>query len=174
MTQVFTPRIDQWAARVRESFARQGFMAHLGAQLVEVHPGRVVIETDHGPHLTQQHGFFHAGVSGALADSAGGYAGYTLFPADSSVLTIEYKLNLLSPAQGDRLRAVGQVVRTGRTSTFCELQVFVRRDGAWHACATGQQTLMCLVGRADQPAGDESARQADLGSTRGSTAGPSS
>lgn len=152
MTQVFTPRIDQWAARVRDSFSRQGFMAHLGAQLVEVAPGRVVIEADHGAQLSQQHGFFHAGVSGALADSAGGYAGYTLFPAESSVLTIEYKLNLISPAQGDRLRAIGQVVRSGRTITFCELQVSVRRDGAWHACATGQQTLMCLVGRADRPA----------------------
>lgn len=158
MTQVFTPRIDQWAARVRDSFARQGFMGHLGAALAEVSPGRVVIEADHAAHLTQQHGFFHAGVSGALADSAGGYAGYTLFPADSTVLTIEYKLNLLSPAQGDRLRAVGQVVRAGRTITFCELQVLVRRDGDWHLCATGQQTLMCLAGRADGPAGGAAAR----------------
>jgi uncharacterized protein (TIGR00369 family) len=152
MTQVFTPRTQEWDTRVRESFARQGFMAHLGAELVEVSPGRVVIEAAFGPQLTQQHGFFHAGVSGALADSAGGYAGYTLFPADSSVLTIEYKLNLVSPAQGDRLRAVGQVVRSGRTITFCELQVFARRDGEWHACATGQQTLMCLAGRSDMPA----------------------
>ena len=152
MTQVFTPRIDDWAERVRDSFARQGFMQHLGAELVAVAPGRVVIEADHAAHLTQQHGFFHAGVSGALADSAGGYAGYTLFPADSSVLTIEYKLNLISPAQGDRLRAVGQVVRTGRTITFCELQVDVRRAGEWHRCATGQQTLMCLAGRSDRPA----------------------
>ncbi|NLD56399.1 MAG: PaaI family thioesterase [Burkholderiaceae bacterium] len=151
MTQVFTPRIEDWSERVRESFSRQGFMRHLGARLMEVAPGRVVIEADHGAHLTQQHGFFHAGVSGALADSAGGYAGYTLFPAQSSVLTIEYKLNLITPAQGDRLRAVGQVVRSGRTITFCELQVFARRDGQWHACATGQQTLMCLAGRADTP-----------------------
>lgn len=145
----FAPRIEGWEQRVRASFARQGFMAHLGAQLGEVAPGRVVIEAGHGEHLTQQHGFFHAGVSGAIADSAGGYAGYTLFPADSSVLTIEYKLNLLRPADGDRLRAVGQVVRSGRTITFCELQVFVRRDGEWRLCATGQQTLTCLAGRPD-------------------------
>jgi uncharacterized protein (TIGR00369 family) len=116
----------------------------------------VVIEAAHRQHLTQQHGFFHAGVSSALADSAGGYAGFSLFPAGSSVLTVEYKMNLIRAAQGDRLRAVGQVVRSGRTLTFCDLQVFDRVDGQWRLCATGQQTLICLAGRPDQ-AGSPSA-----------------
>ena len=149
----FSPRPGDWEDRVRDSFARQPFMVHLGAGLAVVLPGRVVIEAAHGALLTQQHGFFHAGVSSALADSAGGYAGFSLFPADSSVLTVEYKMNLISPAQGDRLRAVGQVVRSGRTITFCELQVFNRIGDEWRLCATGQQTLICLAGRPDTQRG---------------------
>lgn len=151
VTTDFQPRTPDWENRVRDSFARQPFMTLLGARLTAVSPGMVVIEADHGAHLTQQHGFFHAGVSSSLADSAGGYAGFTLFPADSSVLTVEYKMNLIRPAQGDRLRAVGQAVRSGRTITFCELRVFDRIDGAWRLCATGQQTLICLAGRLDRP-----------------------
>lgn len=149
----FLPRTPDWQGRVRDSFARQPFMAHLGATLTEVEPGRVTIEAEHGEHLTQQHGYFHAGVTSALADSAGGYAGFTLFAADSSILTVEYKMNLISPAQGDRLRAAGQVVRSGRTITFCELKVWNRIDDRWSLCATGQQTLICLAGRPDTQRG---------------------
>lgn len=152
-TTSFAPRTPDWADRVRDSFARQPFMAHLGARLADMTPGRVVIEADHGEHLTQQHGFFHAGVSSSLADSAGGYAGFSLFPGNSSVLTVEYKMNLISPAQGDRLRAVGQVVRSGRTITFCTMEVFNRIEGQWRLCATGQQTLICLAGRPDTQKG---------------------
>lgn len=90
---------SQALERVRSSFALQGLMAHLGAELTDVAPGRVVIRLPFRDELTQQNGFFHAGATSAIADSAGGYAGLTLFPAGSSVLTVEYKINLLAPAQ---------------------------------------------------------------------------
>lgn len=114
-------------ARVRASFSRQGLMRHLGAVLVEIRPGRVSVQLPFREELTQQHGFFHAGSTSAIADSAGGYAGFTLFPADSSVLTIEFKINLLAPARGDYLEAIGSVVRSGRTLTICQLEVFADR-----------------------------------------------
>ncbi|MFO1098639.1 MAG: PaaI family thioesterase [Xanthobacteraceae bacterium] len=150
------PADPDFAARVRDSFSRQGFMALLGATITRVKPGLVEIEAPFRRDLTQQHGFFHAGVTSALADTAGGYAGFSLFPADSSVLTVEFKINLIAPAQGDRLLARGQVVKSGRTLTVCALEVFAL-DGAGQAgdgakrtlCASGQQTLICLHGRAD-------------------------
>jgi uncharacterized protein (TIGR00369 family) len=137
--------------RVRDSFLRQPFMKSLGAVLTRVGPGVVEIELPFRPDLTQQHGFFHAGTTSSIADSAGGYAGYTVFPANSSVLTVEFKMNLLAPASGKRLRAVGQVVRSGRTLTFCDLTVFAKTDDGEKLCATGQQTLICLHDRSDRP-----------------------
>lgn len=147
---MFTARDQNFSERVRESFGRQGFMAHLGARLLSVAPGRVEIEVDHSGDLTQQHGFFHAGVTSAIADSAGGYAGFTLFPPNSSVLTVEFKMNLIAPAAGTTLRAAGQVVRSGRTLTFCNLEASVLTGRGWTLCATGQQTLMCLIDRPDR------------------------
>ena len=99
----FEPADPNWKAKVEESFDRQGIMETLGARLTRVAPGEVEIEVDHNSGLTQQHGFFHAGVTSTIADSAGGYAAYTLFPADSSVMTVEFKINLVSPAAGERL-----------------------------------------------------------------------
>ena len=87
----------EYQRRVRDSFQRQGLMRHLGAELVSLEPGGVVIRVPFCGELTQQHGYFHAGVTGAIADSSCGYAAYTLMPADSSVLTVEYKINLLRP-----------------------------------------------------------------------------
>lgn len=136
-------------ARVRASFSRQGLMRHLGAVLAEVRPGRVSIRLPFREELTQQHGFFHAGSSSAIADSAGGYAGLTLFPADSSVLTIEFKINLLAPARGECLEAIGSVVRSGRTLTICQLEVFAIAAGERALVALGQQTLMCMHGKQD-------------------------
>ncbi len=145
----WTPRCPDWSERVRNSFARQPFMALLQASLQDLAPGRAVIEVDYRPELTQQHGFFHGGLSGAIADSAGGYAAFTLFPADSSVLTVEYKLNLIAPARGERLRAIGEVVRSGRTLTFCNLRLEALEAGRTTLCGTGQQTLICLGGQPD-------------------------
>jgi len=147
----FQPHDSDFAARVRASFARQRVMGLIGAELTRVEPGRVEIELSHRLDLTQQHGYIHAGIVGTIADSAGGYAGYTLMPADSSVLSVEYKINLLAPADGDRLVASGQVVRSGRTLTVCDLEVVVLKGGARTVCARGMQTLICLAARPDGP-----------------------
>ena len=108
-------RNPEFARRVRESFALQGAMATLGAALVEIEPGRVVISMSHQPGLTQQHGFVHAGMVAAALDSACGYAAFTLMPADAGVLTIEFKINLLAPARGPQFRFEGRVAKGGRT-----------------------------------------------------------
>src|SRR3982750_1091245 len=96
----FTPAFAGFADRVRDSFARQGAMALIGARLVDVQPGYCAIEILPRPQIAQQHGYVHAGIVSAIVDSAGGYAGYSLFPEDSSVLTVEFQLNLTAPAAG--------------------------------------------------------------------------
>lgn len=134
--------------RIRDSFARQGLMGLLGAELGDVKAGLVAIRLPFRPELTQQHGYFHAGGTAAIADSAGGYAGFTLFPEGSSVLTVEFKLNLINPAQGEYLEAVGRVIKPGRTLTVCQLDVWgVAGDRRIHV-ATGMQTLICVKDRA--------------------------
>lgn len=133
-------------ARIRESFGRQGLMAHLGARITRIAPGRVHIELPNRPEVTQQNGYFHAGATSAIADSAGGYAAYTLFPEGTDVLTVEYKINLLAPAVGDRIEAVGTVLKAGRTLTVCRLEVFGVRDGSPELVAGGQQTLIRVGG----------------------------
>ena len=140
---------EEQLARVRASFARQGIMDHLGAALTRVEPGFCEIELSYKPELSQQHGFFHAGVVSTIADSAGGYAGFTLFPEDSSVLTVEFKINLLAPADGEKIRATGRVIKSGRTLTICELQAFVVKHGNEKLCAHGMSTLICLAGKSD-------------------------
>ena len=140
----FLPHDSGFETRVRASFVRQKVMALIGAELGRVMPGRVEIELPFRDDLTQQHGFFHAGIVGTIADSAGGYAAYTLMPAGASVLSVEYKINLMSPADGERLVASGQVVRPGRTLTVCDLEVVVLKGGARTVCARGMQTLICL------------------------------
>jgi uncharacterized protein (TIGR00369 family) len=100
--------------------------------------------------LTQQHGYIHAGIVGAIADAAGGYAGFTLFPADASVLTVEYKLNLLAPAVGERLVAEAEVVKPGRTLAITRGEVYAERAGKRTLCAIMQQTLMVMAGTPDR------------------------
>ena len=123
-------------------------MGLLGAALDRVEKGRVEISVPFRPQLSQQHGFFHAGVISTIADSAGGYAGFTLFPAEAGVLTVEFKINLLAAADGERALAVGEVIRSGRTLTVCRLDAWVEKGGKRTHCATGMQTLMTVVGRA--------------------------
>jgi len=147
----FQPADADFERRVRESFERQGVMRLIGGQLGRVEPGRVDIELPFRDDLSQQHGFFHAGITSTIADSAGGYAAYTLFPAESSVLTVEFKINLIAPARGDKLIATGRVKKSGRTLTICEFEVMVIQDGQGRTCALGLQTLMCLQGRKDMP-----------------------
>ncbi|TWT05678.1 PaaI family thioesterase [Reyranella sp. CPCC 100927] len=138
-----------YADRVRASFARQAFMDHLGARLTQVEPGRCEVVAAHRPELTQQHGYFHGGVMASLADSAAGYAAYSLMPADSTVLTVEYKLNILRPGQGEQLAARAHVVKPGRTLTVVQADVFAVRDGRETLCLTSLQTLMRLDGQPD-------------------------
>jgi len=147
----FSVADEKFETRVRESFSRQGFMKHLGAELVEVEPGQATIRVPFRDELTQQHSYFHAGVSGAIADSACGYAAYTLMPTGSSVLTVEYKLNLLAPADGDELTARARVLRSGKTLKVCAADVYAMKNGKDVHCATMLATIMCLVGKSDHP-----------------------
>ena len=139
-----------FAARVRASFARQRIMALLGAELTRIEPGVCEIQLPFKDTLCQQHGFFHGGVIGTIADSAGGYAGFSLMPEDASVLTVEYKLNLVAPADGDCLTARGRVIKPGRTLMVCRADVMVHKDDRETLCATLLQTLMTMHGRKDQ------------------------
>ncbi len=150
MAENFKALDPEWERKIRASFKRQGFMNYLHAEIVQAVPGSLTIEVPFRPELTQQHGFFHAGVVGAIADTAGGYAGFSLFPPDSTVLTVEFKINLLSPAKGDRLQALAKVVKPGRTLTVCDLKVHVMNGARTVLCASGQQTLICLAGKPDQ------------------------
>ena len=134
--------------RVRQSFERQRFMDLIGASLAEVGEGRVEIELPANERLTQQHGFLHAAVVAAAVDSACGYAALTLMPAGTAVLTVEYKINLLAPAEGDRLIARGRVVRTGRTLTICAGDAYMVGDGVERHVATVTATMMCVRDRA--------------------------
>jgi len=135
------PVFAGWEERCRASFARQGLMATLGARIASLSPGRCLLEVDADSRLTQQHGFMHAGVTIALADSAGGYAGYTLFAASTEVLTAELKVNLLAPAVGARIRAEGVVLRYGRRLTVCEVKVYAIDGERERLCAAMLQTL---------------------------------
>lgn len=141
--------IDQdYAERVRQSFAAQRVMAFIGAAITELQPGYCEIQLRFRPEFSQQDGFFHAGIVSTIADSAGGYAGYTLMPADSRVLTVEYKMNLLAPAHGENLIARGQVIRNGRTLVIAKADVGVIRNGTETPCATLLQTLISLAPKA--------------------------
>ena len=143
----FVPPDPDYAQRVRQSFERQGAMATIGARLGEIAPGRVAIELDWAAGLTQQHGFLHAGMVATALDSACGYAGFTLMPADAAVLTIEYKINLLAPAKGQTFRMVGSVVKPGRTITVCEGHAYALDEGREKLVATMACTLMAVFGR---------------------------
>jgi len=140
----------EFAERVRDSFARQAAMRLIGARLTQVEPGRCVIELSVRDDLTQQHGFVHGGVVGMIADSAGGYAGFTLMPADASVLTVEYKINMLAPAAGERLIATGEVLKPGRTLSIVRSEVIAVQGEQRLRVAAMQQTLMVMHGVADE------------------------
>lgn len=135
------------ADRIRQSFAKQGLMATLGARLESVEPGFVEIVMVPSPAISQQHGFVHAGAVSAIADSAAGYAALSVMPEGSGVLTAEFKINLLAPASGDRIVARGRVVKAGRTLTLSQADVFAVTNGAEKLIAHLTATLMTIVGR---------------------------
>jgi len=147
------PSDPGYSARVRASFARQTVMATIGAHLTGVAPGAVDIELPYRGDLTQQHGFLHAGVITIIADSACGYAALSLMPASAAVLTVEYKVNLLAPAAGERMIARGRVVKPGKTLTVCTADVVAVAAGQEKTIATMTGTLMAIYDRPDVSAG---------------------
>lgn len=132
-------------ARVHDSFGRQTVMATLGATLTRVEPGEVDIEMPFRDDLTQQHGFLHAGIVTTLLDSACGYASYSRMPADAAVLAVEFKVNLLSPARGERLIARGRIVKSGRTLSVSHGEAFTLRDGEEKLVAVMQSTTIAIL-----------------------------
>ncbi len=147
----FEPFNPNFENRVRGSFSRQGFMKLIGAKLMEVRPGYCEIHVGFKNELTQQHGFFHAGVIGTIADTSAGYAAFSLTPADSSILSVEYKLSLMAPGDGDLLIGRARVIKPGRTLTICQSDLFVVKNESEKQCATALVTLMNMSGKSDGP-----------------------
>lgn len=129
-------------ARVRESFRRQSHMATLGAEIVFIAPGEVHLAFPFGEEFCQQNGFMHAGAIASVADSANGYAAYTLAPPDTDVLAVEFKINLLAPARGVGFLACGRVLRQGRTLTVCQADVFTTGSSQRSLIATMLSTII--------------------------------
>lgn len=145
----YDPRDPDWEARVRASIARQAFMNSLGVEVGHLAPGAVDLMLPFRADLTQQHGFFHAGTTTTIADSAAGYAALSLYPKGTGVLTTEFKINLLNPGKGERLEARGRVIKPGRTLTICKSDVYgVEADRETHV-ATALFSMICLEGLDD-------------------------
>lgn len=143
----YVPRDPNYEARIRESFEKQRFMETIGARLSRVEPGEVDIELAAREDLVQQHGFLHAGVLASAADSACGYAALSLMPRGAAVLSVEFKINMLAPASGDRIIARGSVLRAGRTVTVCWGEVIAMTGGAEKLVATMVATMMTVQDR---------------------------
>lgn len=143
----FQPRDADWEDKVRTSFGRQGAMGLIGAELVDLAPGWCEIHMPFKPELSQQHGFFHGGITTTIVDSAAGYAGFTLMPPGTSVLTVEFKVNMLAPADGEEMIAIGRVIKPGRNLVICQGDAWVMKNGHAHHCALMQQTLMTMHSR---------------------------
>lgn len=145
----FIPKDIDFEKRVHESFMRQEFMNLISAKLENIEPGFCEISVPFNKNISQQHGFFHAGIVGTIADNAAGYASYSLMAADSSILTVEFKLNLISPADGDLLIGQATVLKYGRTLTICRSDVFIEKNGVRKLCAASQSTLIELPNKKD-------------------------
>jgi uncharacterized protein (TIGR00369 family) len=133
--------------RIRTSFAKQGLIGTLGAKLGAISPGAVEIIIRPIPAITQQHGFVHAGAVSAIADSAAGYAALSVMPVGTGVLTTEFKINLVSPATGDRIIARARVIKSGRTLTLVQSDVFAETEGKEKLIALLTATMMSIEGR---------------------------
>lgn len=150
-TRSFEARDPVWEAKVRASFARQAVMGFIGAELTELRPGWCEIRLPWRPELTQQHGYFHAGIISTVVDSAAGYAGFSLMPPDSSVLSVEFKVNLLAPGDGELLVATGEVIKPGKTLVITRGEAYIVKGDKARHCATMQQTLMTMHGKSENP-----------------------
>ena len=145
------PPDPRFAERCRASFARQQAMALIGARMASIEPGRCEIELPFREDLTQQKGYLHGGIVGMIADTACGYAAYSLMPASASLVTVEYKINILAPGRGERLLARAEVIKSGRTLSITRGEVYAEQSGAQTLCAVMQQTLMMLPDTPDTP-----------------------
>ncbi len=139
-----------FSARVRASFEKQNAMHLIKAVMPLVEKGFSEIHVPHWAGIEQQHGYVHGGIVGMIADTAGGYAAMTLAPENASVLTVEYKMNLVAPADGEMLIARGQVVKAGRTLIISKAEVFAVTGGKEILCALMQQTIMVVQGKAEK------------------------
>ena len=144
----FKPLDPNFERRVRESFAKQQLMTTLGATLERVAPGAVDIRLPVRAEISQQHGFVHAGAIASIADSACGYAAFSLMGSESGVLAVEFKINLLAPGAGEYLGARGKVIRAGKTLTICQADVVAITNGEEKPVALMQATIMNVQGRA--------------------------
>jgi uncharacterized protein (TIGR00369 family) len=131
-------------ADVESIIAAQGAMRLIGVEIVRVDTGYAEFAVNFRPELSQQNGFFHAGIVSTLVDTAGGCAGVTAMPPGAGVLTVEFKLNLLAPADGERIVARAEVIKSGRTLTITQGKVFVQKSGEEKLCALMQQTLIAI------------------------------
>jgi uncharacterized protein (TIGR00369 family) len=145
----FEPGDPAYEARVRRSFSRQKMMETLGAVLERVAPGEVDVRLPFSEAISQQHGFVHAGAITTAVDTACGYAAFSLMPPGAGVLTIEFKVNLMSPGKGEAFLARGRVVKPGRTVTFCQGEVIALDGGKEKLVATMAATMMVVQGRPD-------------------------
>ena len=139
-----SPVDPDFEQRIRTSFARQGLINTLNGKIALISPGELHIEAPFDERFTQQDGFLHAGIVTTLMDSACGYAAYTLMPADSRVLSVEFKVNFLNPARGERFRAEGRVAKSGRTISVCEGKLFALQNGQGKLVAMMQATMICI------------------------------
>jgi uncharacterized protein (TIGR00369 family) len=149
----FKPRDPDWDKKVRDSFARQTVMTTIGARVAALRPGYCEIELPYRRDLCQQHGSLHAGITTTIADSAAGYAAFSLMPPGASVLTVEFKVNLMAPAAGEVFFGRGRVVKPGKTLTVVEAEVIARGADGEKTVAQMLATMMCLADKADAPAG---------------------
>ena len=143
----FEPKNPDYRAIATDTFDRQGAMRTLGISIARLEPGEVELSMAYSPDFSQQNGFMHAGIITAGLDSACGIAAFTLMPAGSDILTVEFKTNLLAPARGERFAFRATVVKPGRTLTFCEARAYAEQEGAETLVATMSGTLMALQRR---------------------------
>jgi uncharacterized protein (TIGR00369 family) len=133
-----------FAGEIKQSFAKQTIMSLIGAELTRIEPGVIEITLPYRADLAQQHGYLHAGIVTTIADSACGYAAYSLMPPNSEVLSVEFKVNLLRPAKGETFSAVAEVVKAGKTLTVVRADVFGIEQERCELVATMLGTMICL------------------------------
>lgn len=145
----FDPRDDAFEARVRDSFSRGAILKVLGTEMAECRPGFVALHQPITPVTLQHHGYVHGGVISTLMDISGGHAAQTLMATTDSVLTVEFKINMLAPGEGDSVRAEGQVIRSGKRITVCRMDLYAITQNQRSLICIGQGTYMTMAGVAD-------------------------